>query len=97
MPTCPYCCTTWSYKETWKAMWSFHKLKCPHCGEKSFHSRKSRLKTGSASMYGALFPLVSIIPVTLLLTGPLFFLGVVVVFAYMPKLIELSREEEPLI
>lgn len=100
MPTCTYCQTPWTWKQTIKKTFKLTlsgKLMCPVCGNAQYISRKSRKKIGFLNMLivlplllnaiASVHPLVIIAFMVLL-----FFFNL----AYMPFLMELSDEEEPL-
>lgn len=98
MPTCQSCQTTWSYKETMKAMWTLDPVKtCPHCGARQHISKKGRQRSILVTLF-----------VPLVLLGNIFFdwsvgtaflwlaLAATLSILLTPYTMDLSSEEEPL-
>lgn len=46
MPTCQECHNTWTWMQTFKKSFTlFSEMICPYCGEKQYHTTKSRGKS----------------------------------------------------
>jgi len=96
MPTCDYCKTKWTYKETLKMLFSFKaEMICPHCGERQYQSKKSQAIAPFTGLIVFLPLLLSIfidIPVFLsLLLIPILAIGVLLSFPFFTRL---SSKEE---
>lgn len=96
MPTCQNCKTKWSWKETFKKMFTTDPaMKCPYCGEKQYTSSKTR-------KWSLLFSLLPLLPLLLniFLDIPLFMMmglivgiGLLCICLY-PFVLKLSNQEE---
>jgi len=95
MPTCQNCDTRWSWKQTFKTMFTLDTAKiCPYCGEKQYVTSRTRNKT---------FVLTFIIIILIFLMNFLFghsfvnlfiSIGFLPLFAIIyPFLVDLANEE----
>jgi CXXC-20-CXXC protein len=97
-PSCANCKKNWSWKTTWKQMFTFKQaITCPYCEEKQYITKSSRQKLCLPPM------LFAFINVPFLSFGVDFFylsityvICIVFIFILMPFLYELSNENEPL-
>ena len=98
MPKCQNCGYKWTWKETFKKMFTFrNRLTCPSCEEVQYISKKSRnqLCLFVMSPFLIWIPLVSFnVPVQNVLTVQL--ISYFIVIMSMPFLYQLSTEEEPM-
>ncbi|WP_096272113.1 TIGR04104 family putative zinc finger protein [Paucisalibacillus globulus] len=98
MPTCQNCGKEWSWKQTFKKMWTFSiTMKCPHCQEQQYLTTKSR-KRSSFSTF--LIPFILLLSIVLDLSPPTTLFTIIgvglVILGIHPFFTELSNEEEPL-
>ena len=96
MPTCNQCGTRWSWKQTFKKMWTLsNSMTCPYCEENQYQTKRSRTKCAFINLIILLPMLLNIFlhlsPV--LLFGSFIILALVI-FLLTPLLIELSNKEE---
>lgn len=97
MPTCQACGEQWTWKQTFKKMFTLDtSMICPYCDRKQYFSAQSRRKM---SMLGFIPPLLLLIPllfdinpfvmIMILIGTTMIYLGI------LPRLIDLSNHEEP--
>ncbi|WP_163970346.1 TIGR04104 family putative zinc finger protein [Oceanobacillus halotolerans] len=98
MPTCQSCGKTWTWKKTFRKLFTLGTVMvCPDCGKKQYMTAKTR-KLGA--FFSFLAPIIML--VTLLFDlSPLWTLGgilvsFVIVIGLYPFWIKLANEEEPL-
>ncbi|MEI3613375.1 TIGR04104 family putative zinc finger protein [Pseudogracilibacillus sp. SO30301A] len=98
MPTCQNCHKKWSWKQTFKRSFTLGGgMPCPYCEEKQYLTARLRKRSS----------IISIILITLIMLGNLFFgpsyislfvlLGLIpIYFGVYPLFVEISNQEEPL-
>ncbi|WP_163970420.1 TIGR04104 family putative zinc finger protein [Oceanobacillus halotolerans] len=98
MPTCRNCGKEWSWKQSFKKMFTLDTaMECPYCDRKQYLTTKARKRNSLLPFLAPLIMLLSIlfdippsITLGMLLVTFLFIMG------FSPLLMELSNEEEPL-
>ena len=99
MPTCENCNNKWSWKQTIKKTTTLNPaMTCPHCDEKQYQTKKSRVKISFLTSIVLLPLLIQIffdMPDSILLS--LFPVLLVIVLVLYPFLVKLSNGEEYII
>lgn len=97
MPTCQNCDREWSWKQTFKKMFTLGTaMECPHCGEKQYYTKRARKRSAVVTLLTPFIILLNLFDIS-----PYLLVGIYLVFGLsimgiFPFLIELSSEEEPL-
>ena len=93
LPTCQHCLKHWSYRETMKKLF---RLRCPHCGQKNFQSRKFRWREPIFFLIVMIVNFVIFPFFSIAFTWKLVFLMLLLLayFATLPFGLILSKEEE---
>lgn len=97
MPTCQNCDREWTWKQTFKKMFTLDgAMECPYCGAKQYYTKRSRKRTAALT-----FIIPSVILLNFLDISPYLLVGtylvvVLSIFGIGPFLVELSNEEESL-
>lgn len=99
MPTCENCNNKWSWKQTIKKTTTLNPaMTCPHCKEKQYQTKKSRVKISfltSIVLVPLLIQIFFDMPDSILLS--LFPVLLVIVLVLYPFLVKLSNNEEYII
>ncbi|TYS67523.1 hypothetical protein FZC76_13135 [Sutcliffiella horikoshii] len=97
-PTCANCHNQWSWKMTWKKIFTFKQaITCPFCGEKQYITKSARQKL---TLLPIVIPFMNVPFLPFGVSG--FYLAMMYVVCLvgiaigMPALYELSNEEESL-
>lgn len=97
MPTCQNCGREWSWKQTFKKMFTIDiAMDCPHCDVKQYYTTKARQRTVALTFITPFIILLSMFGISLYLSVGIFLVYLILMVGIFPFLIELSNKEEPL-
>lgn len=98
MPTCQNCKKEWSWKQTFKKMFTLDTaMECPHCGKKQYYSKRARKKSVVLILSIPFIILFNLLDISPYLFGGIYIIYSLSIMVVFPFLIELSNEEEPLL
>lgn len=96
MPTCQNCDREWSWKQTFKKMFTLDvSMECPHCGEKQYYTKRARKRIAVLTFLNLFIILLNLFDISPYLVLGIFFVFCLSAIGILPFLIELSNEEEP--
>lgn len=97
MPTCQKCAKEWSWKQTFKKMFTLNTaMNCPHCDQKQHYTKTTRKKTAVFSFITPFIVFLNLFNISAYLIIGIILAYCSFVLVLLPFLIELSNEEVPL-
>ncbi len=97
MPTCRNCDREWSWKQTFKKMFTLDiAMECPYCGEKQYYTKQAKKRTALLTFFTPFIILLSLFDISPYLLVGFYFIYCLSIMGIFPFLIELSNEEESL-
>ncbi|SFM06925.1 cxxc_20_cxxc protein [Gracilibacillus orientalis] len=96
MPTCQHCHNEWSYKQTFKRLFTLDSaMTCPYCDTRQFLTKMAKRKTSILNFPAALVILLpTVVDVSIMISVFSLVLTLTVMAAIYPTLVELSNKEE---
>ncbi|WP_117149533.1 TIGR04104 family putative zinc finger protein [Paraliobacillus zengyii] len=95
MPTCKNCNKEWSWKQTFKKMFTLDiAMKCPHCGKKQYYTKRARKRSTAIVFITPFMFLLNMFGISLFLSIGIFLVYCILILVIYPFLIELSNKEE---